>query len=290
MADLRTRFIEDYAGGLLNVARQELSSTGEVLAQDGFPAERTLFVEDGRGVKSGIRLGAGLSECVDPVTETGVLNVRSADRTYAKVRDLKLFATAVASAQAALSQSVTEALTNLESAFDTLDSDVQAAATQSLRQIDEVDTGVRSLVKAVDGRVDELDGRVGAIEQAGIAEAQASRVVTAEQATGPVNDDTAFDLDINFSQYFGLLSIETDVPAWVTVYTDRTSRARDTRVGPGAGAGIIADAVTSEGSFVTSYLPVAVGYSTDGNTLRVRVVNQSGARNKIAVKLRYIRL
>lgn len=290
MADLRTRFIEDYAGGLLNVARQELSSTGEVLAQDGFSAEGTLFVEDGRGVKSGIRLGAGLAESVDPVTETGVLNVRSADRTYAKIRDLKLFATAVASAQAALSQSVTEALTNLESAFDTLDSDVQAAGVQSLRQIEEVDTEVRLLVKTVDERVAGLDGRVSAIEQARIAEAQASRIVAAEQATGPVNDDTGFDLDINFPQYFGLLSIETDVPAWVTVYTDRTSRARDTRVSPGAGSGVIVDAVTSESSFVTSYLPVAVGYSTDRDTLRVRVINQSGARSKVAVKLRYISL
>jgi hypothetical protein len=290
VADLRTRFIEDYAGGLLNVARQELSSTGEVLAQDGFPAESTLFVEDGRGVKSGLRLGAGLAECIDPVTETGILNVRSADRTYAKVRDLKLFATAVASAQSALSQSVTEALTNLESAFDTLDSDVQAVETQSIRRIDEVDTEVRLLVREVGERVEGLDGRVAAIEQARIAEAQASRIIEIERATGPVNDDTAFDLDIDFPSYFGLLSIETDVPAWVTVYTDRTSRARDTRVGPGAGAGVIVDAVTSEGSFLTSYLPVAVGYTTDGNTLSVRVVNQSDFRNKVNVKLRYIRL
>ena len=104
MADLRTRYIEDYAGGLLNIARQELSSTGEVLAQDGFVDGLTLFVEDGRGVKSGLRLGNSVAECIDPVTETGVLNVRTADRTYAKVRDLKAFATAVASAQGALTE------------------------------------------------------------------------------------------------------------------------------------------------------------------------------------------
>lgn len=289
MADLRTRFIEDYAGGLLNVARQELSSTGEVLAQDGFPAEGTLFVEDGRGVKSGLRLGAGLVESVDPVTETGVLNVRSADRTYAKIRDLKLFATAVASAQAALSQSVTEALTNLESAFDTLDSDVQAAGVQSLRQIEEVDTEVRSLVKSVDDKVIGLDKRVGVIEQARVAESQSSRIIKVEKATSPISVDTAFDLDIDFSQYFGLVSIETDVPAWVTVYTDRTSRARDTRVSPGSGSGVIVDAVTSVNGFQVNYLPLAVGYSEDNNTLRVRVINQSDDKSKVTVKLRYIR-
>lgn len=290
MADLRTRFIEDYAGGLLNVARQELSSTGEVLAQDGFPAEGTLFVEDGRGVKSGIRLGAGLAESVDPVTEMGILNVRSADRTYAKVRDLKLFATAVASAQAALTESVTEALTNLELAFETLESDVQDIEVRGGRRVEEVDAEVRSLITGVDGRVDSLENRVSTVEQARAEEEQASRVLEVEQMTGPVNDGAAFDLDIRFSQYFGLMSIETDVPAWVTVYTSRSARARDKRTSVTPGAGVIADAVTAENSFVVNYLPVVVGYSTESNVLRVRVVNQSGARGKINVKLRHIRL
>ena len=52
-------------------------------------------------------------------------NVRSADRTYAKIRDLKIFATAVASAQGALSESVAESFTNLEGAFESLESDVE---------------------------------------------------------------------------------------------------------------------------------------------------------------------
>jgi hypothetical protein len=125
VADLRTRFIEDYAGGLLNIARQELSSTGEVLAQDGFVEGTSLFVEDGRGVKSGLRLGSSIAECVDPTTGTGILNVRTADRTYAQIRDLKVFATAVASAQGALSESVAESFTNLEGAFESLESDVE---------------------------------------------------------------------------------------------------------------------------------------------------------------------
>lgn len=290
MADLRTRFIEDYAGGLLNVARQELSSTGEVLAQDGFPAEGTLFVEDGRGVKSGIRLGAGLAESVDPVTEMGILNVRSADRTYAKVRDLKLFATAVASAQGALTESVTEALTNLELAFETLESDVQDIEVRGGRRVEEVDVEVRSLITGVDGRVDSLEDRISEVEQARVEEEQASRILEVEQTTGPVNDQAAFDLDIGFSQYFGLMSIETDVPAWVTVYTSRSARARDKRTSVTPGAGVIADAVTAENSFVVNYLPVVVGYSTESSVLRVRVVNQSGARGKINVKLRHIRL
>lgn len=145
MADLRTRFIEDYAGGLLNIARQELSSTGEVLAQDGFVDANTLFVEDGRGVKSGLRLGSSLAECIDPTTETGLLNVRTADRTYAKIRDLKAFATAVASAQGALSDSVATSLTNLEGAFESLETDVETYRTQLTELIDNTESQMGEL-------------------------------------------------------------------------------------------------------------------------------------------------
>ena len=124
MADLRSRYIEDYAGGLLNVARQELSTTGEVLAQDGLTSEGTLFVEDGSGVKSGLKLGVSLAEVVDPTTETGVVNVRYANRTYAKIRDLKIFSTAIASAQAALSEAASESISNLETTLQLLEDDI----------------------------------------------------------------------------------------------------------------------------------------------------------------------
>jgi hypothetical protein len=121
MADLRSRFIEDYAGGLLNVSRQELASNGEVLSQDGFLTDSTAYVEDGVGTKSGLRLGVGIAETVDPTTQTGIVNVRYADRTYTKIRDTKIFTTAMASAQAALAESVAESLGNIESAIDYLE-------------------------------------------------------------------------------------------------------------------------------------------------------------------------
>jgi hypothetical protein len=156
VADLRSRFIEDYAGGLLNIARQELSSTGEVLAQDGFVEEQTLFVEDGRGVKSGLRLGNSLVECVDPTTEMGVLNSRSADRTYAKIGDLKVFATAVASAQSALTQSVSDSITNLESAFESLESDFQTLSTK-VSSLEDIIALQREEIDLLKGRVTDLE-------------------------------------------------------------------------------------------------------------------------------------
>lgn len=124
MADLRFRFIEDYAGGLLNISRQEVSTTGEVLSQDGLTSEGTIFVEDGSGVKSGLKLGVSLAEAIDPTTEMGIVNVRYADRTYAKVRDLRIFTTAIASAQSALSEATSTAISNLETAFQLLEDDI----------------------------------------------------------------------------------------------------------------------------------------------------------------------
>ena len=201
MADLRTRYIEDYAGGLLNIARQELSSTGEVLAQDGFVDGLTLFVEDGRGVKSGLRLGNSTAECIDPVTETGVLNVRTADRTYAKVRDLKAFATAVASAQGALTESVTESFTNLEGAFETLEADVQTYRTQVTETIDSTDLAVSNLsgrvavvesgLSSVNTTLTTLSEQVFAVETSGITDGERVDISILEKGTVfEINPDT----------------------------------------------------------------------------------------------------
>jgi len=121
MADLRARFIEDYAGGLLNISRQELSSSGEILSHDGLSSEQTIFIEDGTGTKSGLKIGVGLAECVDPTTQMGLVNVRFADRTYTKIKDTKVFLTAVASAQAALSDAVSTSISNIENAIELLD-------------------------------------------------------------------------------------------------------------------------------------------------------------------------
>ena len=159
MADLRSKFIEDYAGGLLNVSRQELSSTGEVLSQDGFLSDATLFVEDGSGTKSGLKLGTTLCEVVDPTTPQGAINVRYADRTYASTRDLKIFSTAIASAQAALSDATATSITNLENAFQLLET------TQ-----DTLQNKFDANVDFVNGRLDVVDKQVSLADQVKLLE------------------------------------------------------------------------------------------------------------------------
>ena len=166
MADLRSRFIEDYAGGLLNISRQELTSTGEVLSQDGLLSDASLFVEDGSGSKSGLKLGIAIVESVDPTTEEGVVNVRYADRTYASIRDLKIFSTAVASAQAALSDAATSSISNLENAFllleesqRTSEAGVETRLSVFEDSLDQVRTIVGSNTggQTLDARVDSLE-------------------------------------------------------------------------------------------------------------------------------------
>ena len=134
------------------MARQELSTTGEVLAQDGLTSEGTLFVEDGTGTKSGLKLGVSLAEVVDPTTETGVVNVRFANRTYAKLRDLKIFSTAIASAQAALSEATSTSVSNLETTLQLLEDDIstveqnfQQSLTTSQQQLQSLSLTQRAL-------------------------------------------------------------------------------------------------------------------------------------------------
>lgn len=139
MADLRSRFIEDYAGGILNISRQEFSTTGEVASQDGLPTDgKALYVEDGSGNKSGLKLGLSIAEVVDPTTEEGCVNVRYADRTYASQRDLKLLGTALASTQSALVDSVATSLNNLETAFELMESDSSSLQTVLSNLLDQV--------------------------------------------------------------------------------------------------------------------------------------------------------
>jgi len=174
MADLRSKFIEDYAGGLLNVSRQELASTGEVLSQDGLLADASLFVEDGAGVKSGLKLGASICEVVDPTTDEGVVNVRYANRTYSSVRDLKIFSTAIASSQAALADASSSSITNLENAFQLLENSLDTLSSKFNSRNDIVDTELKKFageetlvdrIAASEEEIKTLDSKIEALKK-----------------------------------------------------------------------------------------------------------------------------
>jgi hypothetical protein len=222
MADLRSRFIEDYAGGLLNIARQELSTTGEVLAQDGLTSEGTLFVEDGTGTKSGLKLGVSLVEAVDPTTELGVVNVRFADRTFAKIRDLKIFSTAIASAQAALSEATSGSLSNIETTLQLLEDDINTVEQnfqQNLAQEQEKLQTVSLEQRSLQEKVTVNEVKVLNLE---------SRVNTLELTNTETEEIVALSTTLNTFYYLGTIAVNNSVVTGTSTSFDSQLDVGDT--------------------------------------------------------------
>ena len=76
--------------GILNV-----STTSQPLSTGFLPNGTSVFVEDGNGVKSGLKLGVEIAEVIEPTTKQGITNVSFCDRTYASISDVKLLSTAL---------------------------------------------------------------------------------------------------------------------------------------------------------------------------------------------------
>lgn len=297
MADLRSKFIEDYAGGLLNVSRQELASTGEVLSQDGLLSDATLFVEDGSGTKSGLKLGASTCEVVDPTTEEGVVNVRFADRTYASIRDLKIFSTAVASAQAALADASSSSITNLENAFQLLENSQDTISNlfnsrnevvdQELKKLNEVDS-LSSSITDLQSTTQSLALEVKTIEtsvQKAILSNNTLKAITSlsfssygsaasvQILSGP---DTRRDAQTS-TAVAGLTSASGGSGLNVTVTVDAEGAVTDVSITAGGTNFLPGDEVTILDSSLTSTSPAA-------NDIKIKIlsVNANTSTNKLA--------
>ena len=297
MADLRSKFIEDYAGGLLNVSRQELASTGEVLSQDGLLSDATLFVEDGSGTKSGLKLGASTCEVVDPTTEEGVVNVRFADRTYASIRDLKIFSTAVASAQAALADASSSSITNLENAFQLLENSQDTISNlfnsrnevvdQELKKLNEVDS-LSSSITDLQSTTQNLALEVKTIEtsvQKAILSNNTLKAITSlsfssygSAASVQIlsDPDTRRDAQTN-TAVTGLTSASGGSGLNVTVTVDAEGAVTNVSITAGGTNFLPGDEVTILDSSLTSTSPAA-------NDIKIKIlsVNANTSANKLA--------
>jgi hypothetical protein len=88
--------------------------------------------------------------------------------------------------------------------------------------------------------------------------------------------------------FYGVISIESDLPAWITLYSSELARNQDLRVDDTTTAGgVVVDAVTTLENTKVSYLPLPIAYSDNG-TVFVRVVNQAGSDRNFNIKLRYV--
>ena len=119
---------------------------------------------------------------------------------------------------------------------------------------------------------------------------------TANGTTASIANNTAADLTIAAAKTYVLHEIEVDAAAWVTLYTDTTSRTNDASrtelEDPAAGAGIVAEVVTT-GAVSQKLTPGTVGFNLDGTpstNVYLKVVNKSGSTNTVQVTLKYLAL
>ena len=119
---------------------------------------------------------------------------------------------------------------------------------------------------------------------------------TGSSTASSLANNAAADLTITAAKTYALHKIQTSHAAWVTLYTDTTSRTQDASrtesTDPVAGSGVIAEVITSDGA-TQKITPAAMGYNDDGTpstNAYVKVVNKSGNTANLTVTLHFVAL
>ena len=121
----------------------------------------------------------------------------------------------------------------------------------------------------------------------------ASRTTGSATASGLANDASA-NLTITAAKTYALHKIQTSHAAWVTLYTDTTSRTADASrsefTDPTPGSGVLAEVITS-GSATQLITPGTICFNSSGsNTTYAKVVNKSGSTVNLTVTLTLVGL
>ena len=120
-----------------------------------------------------------------------------------------------------------------------------------------------------------------------------TRTTAQATASNVVSNGTA-NISITTPATYALLKIQTSHAAWVTLYTDTTSRTNDAsrteQTDPTPGSGVIAEVITA-GAATQLISPGTIGFNSAGTgTTYAKVVNKSGATASITVTLHYVQL
>ena len=131
-------------------------------------------------------------------------------------------------------------------------------------------------------------------DQTGSGTGLSSRTTASASAT--IANNASANLTIAAAKTYALHKIQTSHAAWVTLYTDTTSRTQDASrtesTDPVAGSGVIAEVITSDGA-TQKITPAAMGYNDDGTpstNAYVKVVNKSGSTAAVTVTLHFVPL
>ena len=146
----------------------------------------------------------------------------------------------------------------------------------------------------INGQVLTSDG-VGNVTWAPAGSSLQSRT-TASAATSSIANGASANITISAAKTYALQKIQTSAAAWVTLYTDTTSRTNDASrsetTDPVSGSGVIAEVITS-GVSTQKITPGTIGWNDDGtpsSNVYLKVVNKSGSTQAITVTLHYVQL
>ena len=119
---------------------------------------------------------------------------------------------------------------------------------------------------------------------------------TANAATSSIANNASANITITAAKTYALQKIQTSAAAWVTLYTDTTSRSNDSSrneaTDPTPGSGVIAEAITT-GAATQLVTPGLIGFNNDGTpstNAYLKVVNKSGSTQAITITLHYLPL
>jgi hypothetical protein len=114
--------------------------------------------------------------------------------------------------------------------------------------------------------------------------------------TASIADNVSTDIDITGFKGYGLYTITTSAAAWVTLYTDNSSRSADNSraetTDPAPDAGIVAEVITT-GAQTVKLSPGTIGYNLESSpttNIPVKVRNRSGGTTAITVTLNVLQL
>ena len=123
----------------------------------------------------------------------------------------------------------------------------------------------------------------------------ASSVRQTVSYTAPnLNNGSSLDFSFTTPKTYALLKITTSHAAWVTMYTDTTSRTTDSTrsetTDPTPGSGILAEVITTSG--VTQLIsPGTICYNSSGSNITyAKIVNKSGTQVNLQVVLTLVPL
>ena len=120
-----------------------------------------------------------------------------------------------------------------------------------------------------------------------------TKSITLEQAQSIANGASA-NVSITTPKGYALYKIQTSHAAWVTLYSDTSSRTADSSrsefTDPTPGSGVLAEVITG-GSATQLITPATICFNSSGsNTTYAKVVNKSGSTANVIVTLTLVGL